>query len=238
MSFSVTDSYAVQPLGHGRRSMRVAREGEPLMPGIDIEDRQRRCVLPFEALPAEVRLLRRAAVVQLGRWGVQTAGDATQLVVTELATNVIKHVGEGSPATLILEWKRERLRVEMHDKSSSLPTLRTADCEAECGRGLHLLAAMAVDWGTAITALGKAVWCEIELGSDAVCLRMERAIDALESYRKRGGSVLHGRCGAVLEESAVELIADLLHWTSARGLDPDDILDRAQMHYEAEADAA
>ncbi|KES07108.1 hypothetical protein BU52_10990 [Streptomyces toyocaensis] len=208
------------------------------MPGIDIEDRQRRCVLPFEALPAEVRLLRRAAVVQLGRWGVQTAGDATQLVVTELATNVIKHVGEGSPATLILEWKRERLRVEMHDKSSSLPTLRTADCEAECGRGLHLLAAMAVDWGTAITALGKAVWCEIELGSDAVCLRMERAIDALESYRKRGGSVLHGRCGAVLEESAVELIADLLHWTSARGLDPDDILDRAQMHYEAEADAA
>ncbi|OSP43165.1 ATP-binding protein [Streptomyces sp. 13-12-16] len=208
------------------------------MPGTDIKDRQRRCVLPFEALPAEVRLLRRAAATQLGQWGVPTAGDATQLVVTELATNVIKHVGEGSPATLILEWKRERLRVEMHDKSSALPALRTADCEAECGRGLHMLAAMAVDWGTAVTALGKAVWCEIELGSDAVCLRMERAIDALESYRERGGSVLHGRCETVLEETAVELIADLLHWTSARGLDPDDVLDRAQMHYEAEADVA
>jgi hypothetical protein len=208
------------------------------MPGNDTEDRQRRCVLPFEALPAEVPLLRRAAATQLGQWGVPTAGDATQLVVTELATNVIKHVGEGSPATLILEWKRERLRVEMHDKSSSLPALRTADCEAECGRGLHMLAAMAVDWGTAVTALGKAVWCEIELAPDAVCLRMERAIGALESYRERGGSVLHGRCEAVLEESAVELIADLLHWTSARGLDPVDVLDRAQMHYEAEADAA
>ncbi|MEU3098089.1 ATP-binding protein [Streptomyces sp. NPDC006967] len=149
------------------------------MPGTEMEDRQRRCVLPFEALPAEVRLLRRAAAAQLGQWGVPTAGDATQLVVTELATNVIKHVGEGSPATLILEWKRERLRVEMHDKSSSLPARHTADCEAECGRGLHMLAAMAVDWGTAVTALGKAVWCEIELGSEAVCLRMERAIDAL-----------------------------------------------------------
>ncbi|MEU7468510.1 ATP-binding protein [Streptomyces sp. NPDC044984] len=208
------------------------------MPGIEIKDRQRRCVLPFEALPTEVRLLRRAAATQLGQWGVPTACDATQLVVTELATNVIKHVGEGSPATLILEWKRERLRVEMHDKSSSLPALRTVGCEAECGRGLHMLAAMAVDWGTAVTALGKAVWCEIELGSDAVCLRMERAIDALEGYRERGGSVLHGRCETALEESAVELIADLLHWTSARGLDPDDLLDRAQMHYEAEADAA
>lgn len=205
------------------------------MPGTDIDDRHRRFVLPFEALPKEVRLLRHAAATQLGQWGVPTAGEVTQLVVTELATNVIKHVGEGSPATLILEWKRERLRVEMHDKSSSLPSLRTADCDAECGRGLHMLAAMAVDWGTVATALGKSVWCEIELGSDAVCLRMERAIDALESYRQRGGAVLHGRCEAVLEESAVELIADLLHWTSTRGLDPDDVLDRAQMHYEAEA---
>ncbi|MFH8450383.1 ATP-binding protein [Streptomyces fungicidicus] len=208
------------------------------MPEIDFKDRQRRCVLPFEALPAEVRLLRRAAATQLGQWGVPAAGDAAQLVVTELATNVIKHVGEGSPATLILEWKRERLRVEVHDKSSSLPAPRTADCEAECGRGLHMLAAMAVDWGTVVTALGKAVWCEIELGPDAVCLRMERAVDALENYRERSEAALRGRREAVLEESAVELIADLLHWTSAQGLDPDDVLDRAQMHYEAEAAAA
>ncbi|MFD8741176.1 ATP-binding protein, partial [Streptomyces sp. NPDC059618] len=41
-----------------------------------------------------------------------------------------------------------------------------------------------------------------------------------------------------LAESAIALIADLLHWSAARGHDPDDILDRAQMHYEAEADAA
>ncbi|WP_307675118.1 hypothetical protein [Streptomyces sp. V4I2] len=42
----------------------------------------------------------------------------------------------------------------------------------------------------------------------------------------------------LLEESAVELIADLLHWTAARGQDPDDVLDRAQTHYEAEAAVA
>lgn len=217
----------------------MAREGESFMPGIDTRDRQHRCVLPFEALPEQVSLLRHAASAQLGQWGVPSGGDETQLVVTELATNVIKHVGEGTPATLILEWKRERLRVEMHDKSQSLPALRTADCNAECGRGLHMLAAMAVDWGTVVTALGKAVWCEIELGSETACLRVKRAVEALESYQERIGATLLGRRGeVVLEESAVELIADLLHWTSARGLDPDDVLDRAQMHYEAETEAA
>ncbi|MEU0750083.1 hypothetical protein ABZ476_27185, partial [Streptomyces albogriseolus] len=69
------------------------------MSGIYTEDVQRRCVLPFEALPSEVRLLRRAAATQLSQWGMPTAADAAQLVVTELATNVIKHVGEGSAAT-------------------------------------------------------------------------------------------------------------------------------------------
>ncbi|MFH9851171.1 ATP-binding protein [Streptomyces althioticus] len=205
------------------------------MSGTYTEDVQHRCVLPFEALPSEVRLLRRAATAQLDQWGVPTAGDVAELAVTELATNVIKHVGEGSAATLILERKREVLRVEMHDKASELPSLRVADCASECGRGLHLLAAMAVDWGAVATAAGKAVWCEIVLGQDAGCLRMERAADALETYRLRSGALQQGRCAAALAESAVELIADLLHWTSARGLDPDDVLDRAQMHYEAEA---
>ncbi|MGJ3559786.1 hypothetical protein ACR6C2_18120 [Streptomyces sp. INA 01156] len=67
---------------------------------------------------------------------------------------------------------------------------------------------------------------------------MKRAVEALESYQGHG--VVHEgrRRDAALEESAIELIADLLHWTSARGLDPDDVLDRAQTHYEAEVDVA
>ncbi|MFH9815940.1 ATP-binding protein [Streptomyces sp. NPDC017230] len=206
------------------------------MNGTDTTDREHRCVLPFEALPTEVRLLRKAAAGQLDQWGVPGAADEAALVVTELATNVIKHVGKGAPATLVLERKCERLRVEMHDKSRALPSLRNADCDAECGRGLHMLAAMAVDWGVVASALGKAVWCEIELGSEAACRRMERAVEALENYQGHGSTTLLGpRREAVLEESAIGLIADLLHWTSARGLDPDEVLDQAQMHYEAEA---
>lgn len=87
------------------------------MPGCDVTETRLRLVLPFEAAPAEVRLLRRAAVRQLGRWGMPAVAEETELLVTELATNVIKHVGEGATATLILEWCGEVLRLEVHDKS-------------------------------------------------------------------------------------------------------------------------
>ncbi|MER5366039.1 hypothetical protein [Streptomyces sp. NPDC002722] len=40
------------------------------------------------------------------------------------------------------------------------------------------------------------------------------------------------------EEAATTLIVDLLHWLVSQGRDPDDVLDRAQKHYEAELDAA
>ncbi|MER5595865.1 ATP-binding protein [Streptomyces sp. NPDC002265] len=212
------------------------------MSGCEItEPRPRlRCVLPFEAAPAEVRLLRRAAAAQLSRWGVPVAAGEAELLVTELATNVVKHVGEGSSATLVLEWRGERLRLEVHDKSRAVPSPGALDSDAECGRGLHMLAALAVDWCTVLTAMGKAVWCEISIGSDRTCRRIERAVTALEGYRGVSCAAslrVNGR-DLGLEETAVELIADLLHWTATRGLDPDDVLDRAQMHYEAEADAA
>ncbi|MCX5184896.1 ATP-binding protein [Streptomyces sp. NBC_00268] len=210
------------------------------MPGYEVTEPRLRCVLPFEAVPAEVRLLRKAAVKQLSRWGTPVAVDEAELLVAELATNVVKHVGEGTSATLILEWAGERLRLEVHDKSPVRPSLGTADCDQECGRGLHLLASLAVKWGTVLTAAGKAVWCEIGLSADRTCLRVERAAEALENYQGKGRDpyLLGKRQRGGLEESAIELIADLLHWTAARGHDPDDFLDRAQMHYEADAGAA
>ncbi|MEH0555704.1 ATP-binding protein [Streptomyces sp. B21-101] len=207
------------------------------MPGCEAHGPRFRCVLPFEADPAEVRLLRRAAVAQLEQWGAASVAEETELLVTELVTNVIKHVGGRVSATLILEWRCERLRVEVHDKSRILPAPVQAGCDEECGRGLHLLAALAADWGTVLTAVGKSVWCEIAV-QPAVCQRVERARGALERYKEsRPSMAARGRSeAAFLDESAVQLIADLLHWAAAQGQDPDDVLDQAQMHYEAESE--
>ncbi|MFJ3770230.1 ATP-binding protein [Streptomyces sp. NPDC090075] len=208
------------------------------MSGCQSVEAQLRWVLPFEAAPSELRPLRRAAAKQLSRWGLSGDAENAVLVITELATNVVKHVGESVSAALILENMGERLRLEVHDRSRAVPALKPVHSGDECGRGLHLVAALAVDWGTILTAAGKAVWCEIQLDAERTCRRLDRAAEVLERYQ--GSAVrMEGRGREVaLQESAVELIADLLHWTTARGQDPDDILDRAQMHYEADASAA
>ncbi|MFE9935760.1 ATP-binding protein [Streptomyces hirsutus] len=207
----------------------------------EVTEPRLRCVLPFEAAPAEVRVLRRAAARQLSRWGVPAVAEEAELLVTEMATNVIKHVGEGASSTLILEWRGERLRLEVHDKSRTLPTVKVVRYDEECGRGLQLLAALAVDWGTVLTEAGKAVWCEIDLRAGRGCRRLERAALMLESYQSIGRTT-HGtlarRREACLRETAVELIADLLHWATSCGFDPDDVLDQAQIHYEAAPDIA
>jgi len=198
-----------------------------------------RCVMPFEAVPAELRLLRKKLRGTLGGWGASAVAEEAELVVTELATNVIKHVGEGVAATLVVEPRQNRLRLELHDKSYAVPTPSSGNCEAECGRGLHLLAAMSLEWGTLLTATGKAVWCELALDPAGGCVRVRRAAALLDGYRRvAGASCTTVPTYAVLEESATDAIADLLHWLAAQGADPDDVLDRAQIRYEAEAEAA
>ncbi|MEV5983471.1 ATP-binding protein [Streptomyces sp. NPDC052051] len=210
------------------------------MPGYEAAEPRLRCVLPFEATAAEVPLLRRAAVAQLDQWGMACAVDEAELIVAELATNVIKHVGERTSAALILECRSARLRVEVHDRSHAVPVRKAASGDDECGRGLQLLDALAADWGTVLTTTGKAVWCEITPDAGGACRRVERAAQALETYQRAGGRTLlaDAERSAGLEEAAIKLIADILHWSTARGHAPDDILDQAQMHYEAEAVAA
>ncbi|WP_351232859.1 ATP-binding protein [Streptomyces sp. NPDC002133] len=203
-----------------------------------ISEPRLRSVLPFKAAPAEVRNLRKAARSTLVRWGVDpVACGETELAVSELATNVLKHVGEGSAATLVLESLQHVIRVEVHDESHAVPSPTPPGCEAECGRGLHLLAGMAARWGTLMTATGKAVWCELSLEPSRQCVRVQRAAAVLEGYRQAAGSRNVVPTYPVMEESVTDLIADLLHWLAAQGRDPDDILDRAQMHFEAEQEA-
>ncbi|MFF3122378.1 ATP-binding protein [Streptomyces sp. NPDC057908] len=198
---------------------------------------QLRSVLPFKAEPVVVRDLRRAVRGQLVEWRLPALAEEAELAVSELAANVIKHVGEGVPATLVLEASGDRLRIELHDKSYRVPVLGAVACDDECGRGLHLLAGMAADWGTLLTATGKAVWCELSAAPEVRCRRVQRAEAALTEYRSDVGAppLLQSRSAQILEESAIDLIADVLHWITARGGDPDSLLDRAQMHFEAEA---
>ncbi|MDT0484792.1 ATP-binding protein [Streptomyces doebereineriae] len=206
----------------------------------DTNQNPHRYVLPFRASPEVLGGLRRNVRAALRSWGLSGLADEAELVVTELATNVFKHVGAGSAATLVLELFTIGVRVEIHDTSYKVPSPTGAGCTSECGRGLHLLVEMARDWGTAVTASGKTVWCELQLTEDSACASIQRADRVLGEYRELAGeaAVPPLSCSQAQGEAATKLIGDLLHWLVAQGCDPDEVLDRAQRHYEAEVDAA
>jgi anti-sigma regulatory factor (Ser/Thr protein kinase) len=201
----------------------------------------------FLAEPEEVSALRADARARLRDWGVQGVVDAAQLCVSELVSNVITHVGQGTPASLALSLRGSRLRIEVRDPDARvLPTLVETTEDAENGRGMALVDALSDRWGVDLHRDSKVTWCEIVaapvtpqpgVGSTRVA-RAEQMLSSYSDGRLPSGP-RHSRIGALATEAAViDLISDLLHWLRAHGHDADDVLDRAQTHFEAELGAA
>jgi anti-sigma regulatory factor (Ser/Thr protein kinase) len=206
------------------------------------DEAPRRCVLPFRAEPRRLGELRRTVSTQLKLWGVSLLCDQATLAVTELATNVIKHVGEGTAATLEVEVCDQRLRLEMHDTGPRLPTERHVPVSAESGRGLALLSAISDDWGARHHALGKSIWCELSVETpgpmvDESRRRVGSAAAALDFYRRESGAEgsLSVERTPVACEAATGLIADLMYWLTLQGCDPEHVLDCAQTRFETRA---
>ncbi|MBB4783748.1 ATP-binding protein [Streptomyces rapamycinicus] len=123
----------------------------------------RRCILPFAAEPLQLAGLRRAVKAELAAWGMSALVEEAQLIATELASNVIKHVGQGAAATLVLVADADQLRVELHDNSHKEPQSLSPTSDDESGRGIQLLTGLSATWGTIRTAAGKGIWCELSL---------------------------------------------------------------------------
>ncbi|MFD4502520.1 ATP-binding protein [Streptomyces sp. NPDC058457] len=87
-----------------------------------------------------------------------------RLCATELLTNVIEHVGEGTPVTVRVMGTRDhgRTRIEVTDSDPrTLPTPLPASETEESGRGLAVLDALSDRWGVDRDSDRKTVWCEI-----------------------------------------------------------------------------
>lgn len=203
--------------------------------------------LPFLAESEELAGLRRVMRVHLNLWGLPGLVDTAQLCVTELVTNVITHVGPGTPTTLAVSMNGQHLRLEVSDPDTrALPTLISVTTEEESGRGMALVNAVTDRWGVILRGDSKVTWCELTTGlrsgSDHVGgPQVAKAEALLTLYGSRDTLVpqQYERLSvAVAEEAAIGMIADLLHWLRAHGRDPDEALDRAQARYEAELDVA
>lgn len=115
-----------------------------------------RLILELPAQAKAVPEVRRAVRRHLG------AGSSpeVELCVSELLTNVVRHVGEGTPVTV--EVSPTRVAVSDPDPHGLPASLQQQDPGAESGRGLVLLAAVSARWGVTRRPDGKTVWCELE----------------------------------------------------------------------------
>jgi anti-sigma regulatory factor (Ser/Thr protein kinase) len=96
--------------------------------------------LAFLAEAEALAGLRRVMRLHLELWGLPGVVYAAQVCVTELVTNVVRHVGPGTPSCLAVSMNGDRLRIEVSDPDlQALPTLITAAGESEAGRGMALV---------------------------------------------------------------------------------------------------
>ncbi len=110
-----------------------------------------------ESDPSAVARVRAAVSERLTEWGLDDLVDTTELILSELITNAMRH-GAGPINVRLL---RDRTLIcEVADHSSTSPHLRYAATMDEGGRGLFLVAQVAERWGTRYTKDGKVIWAE------------------------------------------------------------------------------
>ncbi|CAM5395100.1 PAS domain S-box-containing protein OS=Streptomyces violarus OX=67380 GN=FHS41_000685 PE=4 SV=1 [Streptomyces violarus] len=107
--------------------------------------------------PSAVAQTRKDVVAQLERWGLSDAVFVTELVVSELVTNAIRHAQPPIQLRLIHD---NTLICEVSDGGNTAPHLRRARTYDEGGRGLLLVAQLTGRWGTRQGAWGKTIWAE------------------------------------------------------------------------------
>ncbi len=119
----------------------------------------------FTATPAVVSAAREAVARQLTDWGLDELVFTTELIVSELVTNAVRHAGGPIGLRLI---RGDVLVCEVTDPSSTQPRLRRARWTDEGGRGLFLVAQLSLRWGSRYGRAGKTIWSEQALAPPAV----------------------------------------------------------------------
>ncbi|WP_411121416.1 ATP-binding protein [Streptomyces sp. x-19] len=118
-------------------------------------------------IPSEPRSAgwaRRELRWRLGQWGVVgELVDVAELLVSELVANAVRAQGEdGAWVGVRFGFSGGRLRLEVRDGSAEKPVMNDdVEEDAECGRGLVLVDALASGWGVAVDGTGKVVWAEL-----------------------------------------------------------------------------
>src|SRR6201986_1297587 len=93
--------------------------------------------------------------------------EAVELMVSELATNCIRHTNSGFDLTIIRSGLD--IRVEATDHAGGTPTMRSPEPTEPSGRGLKIIDMLSAGWGVeSESGTGKTVWFTISDSATAV----------------------------------------------------------------------
>ncbi|MEH0576819.1 MULTISPECIES: ATP-binding protein [Streptomyces] len=111
-----------------------------------------------------VGIMRRIAAARLRYCGLESMTDDVMLIVSELLTNALLHSGT-TEISLSIAVDGGSLRIAVYDGMEGSAMSRPADDNAESGRGLALVEALAREnggeWGT--SDAGATTWCCLAL---------------------------------------------------------------------------
>jgi serine phosphatase RsbU (regulator of sigma subunit)/PAS domain-containing protein/anti-sigma regulatory factor (Ser/Thr protein kinase) len=111
-------------------------------------------------VPASVPRVRALVRRTLHSWGLPDLVDPTELLLSELVTNAVRHAREDVGIQLA---KGETLVAEVTDDDERLPHRMRGGTTDPRGRGLVVVDELAGEWGARSVADGKVVWFEVPL---------------------------------------------------------------------------
>jgi len=143
----------------------LPRKEAPGADGPSADGATMRTELPAE--PASARQARSAIRQALAGWGMgHLSGDA-ELLASELVANAAEY-GDGKPIGLALRRHAEPggqpgITCEVTDGSPAMPRRTEPGPDAECGRGLAIVDALARSSGVRASQAGKTSWFTLAL---------------------------------------------------------------------------
>lgn len=118
----------------------------------------------FEHAPDSVTRARRFAQAVLQDVSPEVS-NTVALMVSELATNCVRHTDNGFELTI--SQTGDEIRVEATDRGSGEPQLRTPALTDTSGRGLQIIDIFSTAWGHERRGEGKMVWFSLNLEAAA-----------------------------------------------------------------------
>jgi two-component sensor histidine kinase len=116
-------------------------------------------------LPADLGSPRRAREMvadAADRWGLPELSLGAGLCASELVTNVLVHT-RCSRCEVVVSYANGHLYVKVNDDSPEVPSKTSTAADADHGRGLQIVDALATKWGVnRAPGNGKSVWLRMD----------------------------------------------------------------------------